>query len=186
MDKEILRNKFKIIRETITYKELKSNIITNKILSNEIYKKSKVIGLYSSLPFEVNTFRLIEASLKNNKIVALPCVVSKTKMEFYKINSIEDINSLGYLGIKEPEKKISELINKFDIDVIIIPGLCFDKAKNRIGFGKGYYDRYLEDADNIIKIGICFNEQIFTNGYISDKEHDIKMNMIITDKLEIK
>lgn len=186
MAKEFLRNKFVKIRNEIRDKELKSNIIANKILNNEFYKKSKVIALYSSLPSEVNTFSLIKHSLDNKKTVALPCIVSKSKMEFYKINTLEDINCIGSLGIKEPYKNERQIINKSDIDVMIIPGICFDKSKNRIGFGNGYYDRYLEDADNIMKIGICFNEQTLTDGDINFNEHDIKMDMVITDKVDIK
>ena len=73
-----------------------------------------------------------------------------------------------------------DLVNKIDIELMIIPGVCFDTFNNRIGFGKGYYDRYLHDCESIYKLGICFNEQIICEEIQVD-EFDIKMNQIISD-----
>ena len=103
------------------------------------------------------------------------------ELKFYRISKMEDLISGGAFGIKEPKENIENLIDKSNIDLMIVPGICFDKEKNRIGFGKGYYDRYLANENNIIKIGICFDEQV-REEYILVDDFDIKMNMVITDK----
>jgi len=97
MNKKEIRGEFKRIRENIKNKEIKSRIICDKILESEFYKKSKVIGLYSSFFSEVDTLRLIETALKDGKIVALPKVCDK-ELKFYRISKIEDLISGGAFG----------------------------------------------------------------------------------------
>lgn len=178
MNKALLREKYKKIRKEIIDKDLKSKEISNRLINSEIYKNSKIIALYSNLLSEVNTKDLITHSLNNNKIVALPRVIDKYNMNFYRINSIEDLNNTGSFGIKEPIN--DNLIT--NIDLIIIPGLCFDYNNNRLGFGRGYYDRYLFNNDSVYKIGLCFDEQILKDDIIEVDKYDIKMDLILTDK----
>lgn len=181
MDKNELRGIFKKVRENISDKELKSNLITKKVMDTKFYKEVKVIALYCSFSNEVDTLNLINNSLLDGKTVVLP-VTTKEEMKFYRISSIEEIKCINSFGIREPLAKDINLITSNKIDLMIIPGICFDKAKNRIGFGKGYYDKYLIDANNIVKMGICFDEQLLKSRYIVSDEHDVKMDMIITDK----
>ena len=68
-----------------------------------------------------------------------------------------------------------------DIDLLIVPGVCFDKDRNRIGFGKGYYDKYISN-NYINTIGLCFSEQIVD--YINHDSHDVKINKVITDTFD--
>lgn len=181
MKKEEMRKVFKRIRVDIKDKEVKSNIVCDKIIKSEFYNKSKVIGLYSSILGEVDTLRLIEESLKDGKIVGLPKVRGK-ELKFYRISKIEDLIFGEDFGIKEPKENIENLIDKNNMDLIIVPGVCFDEVKNRIGFGKGYYDRYLFDAKNVVKVGICFDEQVLRDSNIPVDRYDVKMDMIITNK----
>lgn len=182
MDKGKLRGEYKKLRENIEDKEKKSCEITKKIIQSELYKETKVIGVYSSLPSEVDTISLIISALSDRKVVALPKVVNKEELEFYSISKLEELEARGAFGIKEPLAKVEKFIDKDKIDLMIVPGICFDKNKNRVGFGKGFYDRYLADKNNVIKIGICFEEQVLQNDFISTDEYDIKMDMVITDK----
>lgn len=177
MNKIELRNKYKLIRKNISNKEEKSDIIINKILNLKEYKSAKTVALYYSLIDEVNTLKLIEKSLKE-KITLLPRVINDNEMTFFLIENINDLE-VGSFNIKEPTTNI-EMNN---IDLMIIPGICFDKNRNRIGFGKGYYDKYLCNHD-IYKIGICFDEQIFPK-MIESNINDIKMDLIITEKRNI-
>lgn len=176
MNKIELRKKYLLIRKSIINKEEKSDIIFNKLISSDEYKKSHVIALYYSLKSEVNTLKLIEYSLKKNKIVLLPKVI-EDYMIFYKIESLNSLNKSNF-GIMEPCSGI--IFDKNNIDLIVVPGVCFDIYLNRIGFGKGYYDKYLTNY-NGISIGICFQEQIDDEKITSDKT-DIKLKKIITDK----
>ncbi len=171
--KEELRKKYLEVRKNTSDKSNKSNIIMNKIINLEEYKTSKIIAIYKNLKSEVETNELIEYSLKNNKIVVLPKVEGNI-LKFYKTDNKTFVESK--YGIYEPID--SEEVD--NINLYIIPGICFDKYKNRIGFGKGYYDRVKYKKDSI-KIGICFENQIY-NGKISVNNYDIKMNKIVTEK----
>lgn len=171
--KSELRKKYLEIRKNIQDKDNKSKIIINKIINCEEYKNSKIIAIYKNLNSEVKTNDLIDISLKDNKIVVLPKVEGNV-LKFYKTDNKSFIKSS--FNIEEPVS--DEEIN--NIDLYIIPGVCFDKYGNRIGFGKGFYDRVNYKKDSI-KIGICFEKQIF-NGRIETNKYDIKMDKIITEK----
>lgn len=174
MEKEEQRKKFKKIRQNIENKDEKSLAISNKVFLLKRFKESKSIGIYSSLPEEVSTKYIINYCLKNNKKIAFP-KVEDDEIRFYYIENIDGLNNIGSFGILEPEgNKLAE-----DIELMIVPGICFDKQNNRIGFGKGYYDKYFQRNNNIFKIGICFKEQL-TEALKTD-DNDIKMDIIITD-----
>ena len=147
----------------------------HKIISLKEYKNAQVIALYNSLKNEVSTKELINYSLDNNKVVVLPRVYNKT-LRFYQI-SYQEKYELSSFHIEEPEDNISKYISKDKIDLIIVPGICFDLNGNRIGYGKGFYDSYLTDEMN--SIGVCFKEQIINT--IPSDNHDKKMKKIITD-----
>lgn len=173
MTKDELRKRYLLIRKNITNKDEKSLVITNKIINDNWFKKSKIIGLYMNLPNEVDTSMIIDYTLNLGKIVALP-KVENNNLKFYKIDSNSKYEKSNF-NIYEPIS--NESIES--LDLIIIPGVCFDRNNNRIGFGKGYYDRYLYNK-NIKKIGICFEEQI-TNDIIDIDEYDIKIDKVISD-----
>ena len=173
-NKNELREKYKNIRKNILNKEEKSKEITNNIINTEEYKKSKIIGIYYSLDSEVNTKYLIDKSLNDKKIVCLPKVIDND-LVFYRYEKNNKLLKSSF-GVLEPVN--NEIISKNDINLMIVPGICFDKNNNRIGFGKGYYDRYL-GGTNIYKIGICFEEQLLKDDYILCEENDIKMDKIV-------
>ena len=172
MNKSELRNTMLIIRKSVTNKKEKSTTIVEKIKKLDVYKKAKVIALYNSMPDEVNTKLLISVSL-NNKIVLLPKVIDN-QMVFIKIDK-DTKYTKSTLGILEPIGE--EYIG--NIDLIIVPGIAFDKSLNRLGFGKGYYDKYLGNKD-IYKIGICFRKQLIDNVLVNNL--DIPVNLVVTEK----
>lgn len=174
--KKELRIKYKEIRNNVLDKDKKSIIISNKILNSIFYKESNKIALYSSFSSEVDTNYLIKECLKDKKNIYLPRVIDKENMKFYKINSIDELTFISKFGIKEPDMDLEEN----DFDLVVIPGICFDTYKNRIGYGKGYYDKFFQNK-NVLKVAICFDEQIY-NDVIPTNDNDIKMDLIITDK----
>lgn len=176
MNKEELRKKFKIIRDNINNRNKKSSEIIKRLINTKEYQKSKVIALYSNISSEVETKELIKISLENKKVV-LPKINKDNTMDFYEIKYLKDLE-IGAFNIKEPKVKNKKPIRKEEIDLIIIPGICFDKNRNRIGYGKGYYDKYLSNT-NIKKIGLCYEEQI-TKEIKSDKT-DISLDYLITE-----
>lgn len=181
MNKEIIRKEFKAIRNNIENKRAKSKLITEKLLNLSEVKVAKLIGIYMSFSSEVDTKDLIEQLLMLGKNIVIPRIYNNIEMEFYKVNSINDLKNKNILGILEPENNKENKASKDDIDLMIIPGICFDLEKNRVGFGKGYYDRYLKNL-NIKKIGICFDEQLLTGDTIATNKYDIKMDKIVTNK----
>lgn len=172
MNKKEFRKKYLDVRKNITDKLEKSFTIQNKLL--EILKPYKVIGVYVSMKDEVSTDELINNLLHQSKIVVVPKVEGK-EIKFYQIESLDELKPQGKYQIREPYNQKLFLDN---IDTIVVPGICFDKKNNRLGYGGGYFDRYLKDK-NIYKIGICFEEQITDE--LSINENDIKMNAVITD-----
>ncbi len=172
MDKQILRNKYKEIRKNISNKEEQDNIIFNKVINLEEYKQSNLILTYVSLKDEVDTIKLIKHSLESGKKVAVP-KCEGNDIVFYKISSLEDLQE-GSFQILEP--KTNEIVKDFDNSICIIPGLAFDKQNNRIGYGRGFYDRFLENYFGI-KIGLTYRECICDK--IDSEINDIKMDRII-------
>lgn len=170
--KKELRKEILYLRDNLEDRYNKSVIIKNKILDLDIYKKSNVIAMYSSMKSEVDTKELIKESLLLGKKVLLPRIINKNKMIFIEINDNTEYERNSF-GVMEPIG-----IEYKDIDLIIVPGIAFDKYNNRLGYGRGYYDKYLSNKD-IYKIGICYYEQLIDK--IEVEDHDIKMDLVITD-----
>lgn len=173
--KECLRKQFLIKRKQIKNKKNKEQMICNKVLNNFIVKKSQNILIYLSKEIEVDTFSLIKELIKLDKNIYVPKIENE-KMEFYKFTSFHDLK-LGKFNILEPVKKIK--FTSYEDCCIIVPGLLFDKYNNRLGYGKGYYDYFL-NKHNLYKIGLCFQEFIIDR--LECEEHDIKMDIVITEE----
>lgn len=185
MNKSELRKYYLNIRNNLINRDYKSKIIVEKILEEKKYKQSQIIGVYSSFKNEVNLNSLIDFSLKNKKTVCLPIVLDDYNMVFCKISSREELININKYKIKEPLLNKLNIINPKNIDLILVPGICFDTNKNRIGFGKGYYDRYLKNS-NSYNIGVCYDEQLIYDFYIENNLFDISLDEVITDKVKIK
>lgn len=131
-----------------------------------------------SLPYEVDTKKIMEYLIKKNKKVYVPKVVSSTEMvacEYKRENKLHK----NKLGILEPSS--TQQIPPSQIDVCIVPIVAFDKDLNRVGFGKGYYDRFLKDVDpHCVKVGVAYYFQKVKK--IKAEEHDVKLDVIVTDR----
>ena len=169
MNKDELRKQIIKKRKDILNKKKKSTIIVDKIINLDFYKKAKVIAIYNNMTNEVDLSYLKDI----DKIVLLPKVV-EDKMIFIKIDNNTKYKNSSF-GVSEPIGE--EYLG--NIDLIIVPGVGFDKELNRLGYGKGYYDKYLS-GKNIYKIGVCFKEQIVDS--LPVDKYDIKMDLVITEK----
>lgn len=154
--------------------------ILHKILKSEFYKNAEVIFTYVSFQGEVDTIKIIETALSEGKTLCVPKVISKKEgMEAYKITSLADLERSSY-GILEPKDE-SQLISPLDIDLLIMPGVAFDKNNGRIGYGGGFYDRYLKRIDpGAHKIALAYDFQIFDE--IPMDEFDERVDFIITNE----
>lgn len=144
----------------------------------EDYKKSKTVLAYVSSQIEVDTFAIISYSWKSNKQVLVPkCVPDTNLMDFYEIKSFDDLEK-GAFGILEPKINCKKITSFDDSSCCLVPALTYDKKGYRLGFGKGFYDRFLVDY-NGRKIGLCYSS------CISDKlpvdEFDKRVDCLVTD-----
>lgn len=180
INKEILRTKYLNIRKNISNKEEVSKSTFSLVKELDVYKQSKVIALFSSMKDEIDTTFFALLCLKDHKKICYPKSFREGKMEFYYVDSLNDLIDVGPFKIKEPIENKEKLVNKKDIDLMIMPGIVFDYDRNRVGFGKGYYDRYLLGNFNIYKLGVTFDELIMKDDRISISDNDVKVDMILS------
>ena len=129
--------------------------IEAKVLGLREYAQAGTVFTYVSKSIEVDTTGIIRAALLNHKRVAVPrCVPGTREMEFYAINSMEDLEP-GAFGVLEPKPKAENLVDRGEKGLCIVPGLAFDPQGFRLGYGKGYYDRFLSGFQGKT-VGICY------------------------------
>lgn len=153
---------------------IQSQFIFKKIEQLNCFQNAKTILMYWSLDDEVFTHDFI-TKWNHKKKILLP-VTLKSELELREFRGTHLLKESPLMKLKEPLGKAFTALN--DIDLAIIPGLAFDKHNNRIGYGKGYYDKLLTKIITF-KIGVCFDFQIFNS--IPTTESDIKMDLIISN-----
>lgn len=177
MDKKELRKIIAQRKKNCSQEQLMtwSSNLLSKLEAHPAFIQAKTILLYYSLPDEVKTHEFIER-WKAEKQIILPVVIGPSELELRRYTGKQDLVK-GAFGIEEP---IGKIFNNFqDIDLAIIPGVGFDFNGNRLGRGKGYYDRLLPKI-KAYKIGICYQFQLFEE--IPTDQYDCPMNEILTEK----
>ena len=183
--KNIIREKHKKIRENIL-PDKKSELdtkICNRVLSLVSYRYAETVLMYAPVNSEIDISPIAEAALATGKRVAYPrCIPGSYEMEFHYISSLGEL-SLGTMNIPEPDASapIFDFKNVAYRDkcLCIIPALAFDKRGYRIGYGKGYYDRYLSRFD-CIRAGVIYSELIADN--LPKGRFDLKVDFIVSEK----
>ncbi|MCR4434767.1 MAG: 5-formyltetrahydrofolate cyclo-ligase [Clostridiales bacterium] len=184
--KKELRNKILAARNQLTKDELKakSDKIFEKLKSLDEFKRSKWILCFVDFRNEVMTHGFIEQCLKTGKKIAVPVIVDigdrKKDMIASEIHDIGSDLEPGFSGIEEPKKDRISRVDPRGIDLVVVPGLAFDGLKNRLGYGAGYYDRYLARVrPDCSKIAVAFDLQIVDS--VPVQEYDLPMDKIITE-----
>lgn len=134
----------------------------------DCYNKANAVMLYMPIKGEADVTGL----LSDEKVFLLP-VTERSDMFACKAGVLES----GAFNVPEPKDKTP--FDKKEIDLVIVPGVAFDRKGNRTGYGKGYYDRFLKDM-SALKIGVCHSFQLLDE--IESEEHDVKMDMIVTER----
>ncbi len=125
-------------------KNIEQQLMEN-LLTTELWQNAQIIGIYLSFGNEWETREIIKEAWKQGKQVAIPKTIPKTKeMKFYQIDNYSQVRK-GHFDIEEPIVDEATFIEKNKVDLLIVPGLVFSKDGYRIGFGGGYYDRFLVD-----------------------------------------
>lgn len=178
MDKNEIRKQMSELRRQLTKTQIVeySEQIIRRLYQKTEYQLAQTIYCYVSYREEVMTHQLIENALLQGKRVAVPKVLGK-KMEFFYINGLQELQN-GTMGILEPSGIGSPANDNHAL--MILPGLAFDRSYNRMGYGGGYYDKYitthLEHKFN--KFAVAFDFQIMEQ--IKTEEYDVKVDHIIT------
>jgi len=179
-DKSFLRKKYLLQRKKKYSKVNKFNYsLIFKLIRKHFKKKRIIIGGYYPSNYEVNILKFFEEATKKKFRIALPVIRSSNNMCF-KLWFLEEPLYVNKFGILEPNKKKKEIIP----DLIMVPLVAFDKHLNRIGYGKGYYDRSLEKINKIkkkaISLGIAYSFQ--KSRSIPTNKYDFKLDYIFTER----
>ncbi len=192
--KDYLRNTMICLRNNLSdnAKKERDKKVTTNLLTSDVYKKSDNLLIFCSTHAEVDTHSIIKESLRQGKNVFCPKITDKKKftMEFVKIESLNDL-AQGAFGIYEPllTGKSITYKNAIPSTLIVLPGLCFDRNGNRLGYGAGYYDRFIKRffescEDDIMKsVAIGYHFQVTDEDFdIYMDLYDVPCDMIITDE----
>lgn len=176
-DKKELRKYFSSVRKSAKSQE-KDTLIAARLLSERKITEADTVLLFASFGSEPDTWKISEVLLSQGKTVAFPKCQSEGNMTFHCIKSLDELKSGAY-GICEPDTSLSQL-TVTDKTVCIVPGLAFAESGARLGYGGGFYDRFLASHPYIIKTALAYE------AVITDKlpigEHDIAVNYIVTEE----
>ena len=177
-EKKEIRKRMRVLRENMTREDMfsKSSLIFEQLITVPEYKNTEKIFTYVSMNNEVDTIMLIDYSLSMDKRVFVP-KVSGRDMLFYEISDISEL-SPGYCGIYEPDTDGKEP-DYSKTGFMCMPGVAFDKDYNRIGYGGGFYDRYLSGENKFYKAALAYEFQFVD--HIRTEHVDVKPDMIVTE-----
>ena len=181
LDKNELRRLLKALRKSLSLKQRAeyNEKIYQQVIKLPSYQTATWVYCYITTQSEVDCVPIIEKALCDGKRVAVP-KVNQDDMEFYEINALDEC-ILGTFGILEPasNRLVTPVYNEKTL--ILVPGLAYDHEKNRMGYGKGYYDRYFHKygEDKFERIAIAYDLQVVKE--IPCEPFDVKVDKIITE-----
>jgi len=182
MDKKEIRKQIKERKATLSEKYIAdySAQLSELAAAQECYREAKEIYVYLAYNEEIRTDALVRRAWADGKRVAVPKVLDEGVMEFYYIDSFDGI-APGYCGIPEPVGTTETLANGTDV-LLLMPGLAYGRDHNRIGYGGGFYDRYIErkqaEGTRFRTLALAYEFQIFDT--IPAEAHDTKVDIVIS------
>lgn len=187
MDKVILRNAMKSLLGKISPDErhTRSLAACNIFSETREFHDATLIMLFLSMENEVETTTLAIQAWKSAKSIAVPRVYWEQRViEPVEINSLDSQSNRGSASLREPAQ--GRVIPLGMIDLVVVPGLAYDRRGFRVGRGKGFYDRFLAQKElHGLRVALCFHEQVLSEN-IPVEPHDVPMHLIITDREVIR
>jgi len=179
--KKILRREFLAKRATIPRDERDriSHLLTEKFLTTEFYRASKILMAYASTAEEIQLRELFVACFTDKKILAIPLIVGKGVMRAVEVPNFNALE-LGAFDIPTVKPALRKFVDPAQIDCIIVPGAAFDIHGGRLGLGGGYYDRFLPLAVHAKKIALAYDFQLAEE--LPIESHDVHVDAVITEK----
>ena len=188
MNKRTLRSEILNKRKSLSKDDVngKSSAISKLLFSTDEYRSSKYIMCYIDFRNEVRTEEIIRTALKEGKNIIIPISVVETRqLILSQLLDYDKELEAGTYGILEPKKEFIREVNPELIDLVLMPGVAFDRRGYRIGYGGGYYDRFLTKIDKSVpKIALAFDLQMVP--HVVEGRYDIAVNYIITEKEIVK
>ena len=182
MTKKEMREKAQELRDNIraSDKKIFDKSISQNLFSWKCYQKARCIFCFVSFRSEVNTFNILETSIAEGKTIAVPQINLKTgEMKAKVIKDLKKDLCPGEYGILEPTAPCRE-VDYSKLNLIIAPGLAFTLTGARLGYGGGYYDRFIQKNSSIPVCTLAYHVQIID--YLPIKKHDIPVDYLITEK----
>ncbi len=178
--KERLRAQIRARRREMDadWREGASRTIFSHLQALPVFQRARCIQTYVALRYEVDTHELIRRILREGKQVAVPRVGAGNTLQHYFIDDFSALQT-GAFGILEPPLDSNRLAAVESFDLVLVPGLAFDRAGHRLGAGKGYYDRFLSGIQ-VPRIALAFGFQIVAD--IPIEPHDQRVDMIVTEE----
>lgn len=157
----------------------RSNTVIHNLLNTSDYEKSENIFVFVSTKEEIYTHDFIKYSILNGKNIYIPYVDSEKKIMYAtKLENFSDLE-MGFYNILSVNENDLNIIEPSDLDLIIVPGLIFGRNLYRIGYGGGYYDKYLSQDINGTTVGVCFDFQVVD--HVEGDPHDVPVDKIVTE-----
>lgn len=183
--KATLRKKVLQLKDELSTEEWESRSasIHKQLFHSKEWNQAKVVAVYYSVKKEVDTLQIIKQGMIEGKKIALPkCDPSKKQLQFYTIDSLDHLEVV-YYGIPEPIRSKCEPIQGEQLELMIVPGVVFATSGYRIGYGAGYYDRYLEEHQDAFQTtGLAFECQLVPESNLPIESFDVPVDMLITEK----
>jgi 5-formyltetrahydrofolate cyclo-ligase len=160
----------------------KSRKIAHALMLTREFQASRNLLIYLSLPQEVQTDEIIAAALASGKTVHVPLVCKEDEnLQITVLESLDVPCKRGELGVREPEEKHRRLVDPGVVDLVVTPGLVFDKKGGRVGYGGGYFDRLFRHlSQNVRRIALAFDFQVVDK--VPQTAGDAPMHMLITEE----
>lgn len=177
-EKELLRRELtrRLSKSDRAYMDESGRRIIERLIALPEYKGAKRIFSYYSVGREIDTHALIDKAKKDGKQVFIPAIISKGIMEFREYTGLNNLQ-MGKMNIPEPPESAETAAPELS-DIIIVPGLAFDPSGARLGYGGGYYDRYLAYS-NVFSIGLCRDLMLLSE--LPVESHDISVQCVLTE-----
>ncbi len=158
----------------------KSVRIAQRVLKLPVFVRAKTILLYAPVHREVDTRRIFSAAVHGGKCVAFPKVKGKT-LQARQVKNWKELKK-GAFGVLEPNGRAKRVQAK-ELDLVLVPGVAFDRQGHRLGYGKGFYDRFLKQLNpKTATVGLAYAFQVVNK--IPRQPHDVKVQRVVTEKRE--
>lgn len=177
MEKSEIRKQVRALKKEVPLEQKirRSQPIMEKVSALDVFKDSKTVLLYWSMDDEVYTHEFVRQWYES-KCILLPCVEGDDLL-LRQYTGPESMQPGPQFGIPEPTGKVFDDLEK--VEMIVVPGVAFDRKNNRMGRGRGFYDRLLKSTPNAVKVGVAFDFQIFDS--IPVESFDVPMDILVIE-----